>query len=225
MVFDRIRAANLKLNPKKCKFMCDEVDYLGHLVTPAGLRPNNSNLDAVKHFPVPTNLRQLRQFLGLTSHYCRFIMNYSQIAYPLYQLTRKGAFFHWTADCESAFGSLRMKLLTAPVLAYPNFDNDFVLETDGSKQGLCAILSQYQTDKQLHHVAFASRSISLAEANYAITNLETLAVVWAVTHFRYHLYGHVVTILTDHAAVKAILGAPNLSGKHARWWSRVNGRR
>ena len=223
MVFDRIRAANLKLNPKKCKFMCDEVDYLGHLVTPAGLRPNNRNLDAVKHFPVPTNLRQLRQFLGLTSHYRRFIMNYSQLAHPLYQLTRKGALFHWTADCESAFESLRMKLITAPVLAYPNFDNDFVLETDASKQGLGAILSQYQTDRRLHPVAYASRSVSLAEANYAITDLETLAVVWAVTHFRYHLYGHVVTIITDHAAVKAILGAPNLSGKHARWWSRVYG--
>ena len=225
MVYERIREASLKLNPMKCKFVCDEVDYLGHLVTPAGLKPNNQNLDAVKHFPVPTNLRQLRQFLGLTSHYRRFIMNYSRIAYLLYALTKKGACFLWTADCEAAFESLRSKLLTTPVLAYPNFDKDFILETDASKQGLGAILSQYQTDNQLHPVAYASRSVSSAEANYAITDLETLAVVWAIIHFRYHLYGHAVTIITDHAAVKAILGTPNLTGKHARWWSKVYGRR
>ena len=82
-------------------------------------------------------------------------------------------------------------------------------------------MSQYQEDQKLHPVAYASRSVSTTEANYAITDLETLAAVWAVTHFRYYLYGHDVTIITDHAAVKATLGAPNLIGKHARWWSKV----
>ena len=103
-------------------------------------------------------------------------------------------------------------MLTTPVLAYSNFDKDCILEIDASKQGLDVTLSQYQTDNRLHPVAYASRSVS---SNYAITDLETLAVVWAITYFRYHLYGHVVTIITDHAAVKAILGMPNLTGKHA----------
>ena len=93
----------------------------------------------------------------------------------------------------------------SPLLAYPNFNRDFTLETDASKLGLGAILSQYQVDQKLHPIAYASRSISNAEANYAVTDLETLAVVWAVTHFRYYLYGHSVTIISDHAAVKAIL--------------------
>jgi len=84
-------------------------------------------------------------------------------------------------------------------------------------------LSQYQEDQKLHPVAYASRSISNAEANYALMDLGTLAVVWAVTHFRYYLYGHNVTIITHHAAVKAILGVPNLTGRHARWWSKVYG--
>ena len=84
-------------------------------------------------------------------------------------------------------------------------------------------MSQYQEDQKLHPVAYASRPISNAEANYAVTDLETLAVVWAVTHFRYYLYGHCVTIITDHAAVKAILGAPNLTGRLARWWSKLYG--
>ena len=179
-VCNRLRNAGLKLNPKKCKFVCEEVEYLGHLVTPSGLKPNDRNLDAVKHFPTPTTIKQLRQFLGLTSHYRRFVMNYAKIAHPLYALTKKGAIFHWTANCEVAFESLRSRLLAAPVLVYPNFSKDFTLETDASKIGLGAILSQYQEDNKLHPVAYASCSVSTAESNYAITNLETLAVVWAV---------------------------------------------
>ena len=196
---------------------------MGHLVTPTGLKPNNRNLDAVKNFPTPTNLRQLRQILGLTSHYCQFVLGYARITHPLYPLTKKGAVFQWTADCEVAFESLRSKLVAAPVLGFPNFKKDFVLETDTSKQGLGAILSQYQDDKKLHPVAYASRLIFTAESNYAITNLETLAVVWAETHFRYYLYGHNVVVITDHAAIKAILGAPNLTGQHARWRSKLYG--
>ena len=95
-------------------------------------------------------------------------------------------------------------MITAPVLAYSHFSKDFTLETDASKIGLGAILSQYQDDNKLDPVVFTSRSVSIAESNYAITNLETLAVVWSVTHFKYYLYGHKVTIITDHAAVKAI---------------------
>ena len=141
----------------------------------------------------------------------------------MYNLTRQGTPFNWTASCEQAFDILKSKLLTAPILAYPDFTRDFVLETDASKQGLGAILSQLQDDSKLHPLAYASRSLSPSEKNYAITELETLAVVWAISHFRYHLYGHKVTVYTDHAAVKAVLGAPNLDGKHARWWNKVHG--
>jgi len=114
-------------------------------------------------------------------------------------------------------------LETAPLLAYPDFKKPFTLETDASIKGLGAILSQVQDDGKLHPLAYASRSLSQSEKNYAITELETLAVVWAVTHFRYYLYGNEVTVITDHAAVKAVLGTPNLNGKHARWWSKVYG--
>ena len=96
------------------------------------------------------------------------------MAHPLHTLTRKGAVFSWTAECEIAFDTLRQKLSTTPVLAYPDFSKDFTLETDASKLGLGVILSQ---DQKLYPVAYASRSISNAEANYAITDLKTLAVV------------------------------------------------
>ena len=92
-VFDRLKKAGLMLNLKKCKIVCNEVEYLGHVVTPHGLKPNNRNLDVVKNFLPPTNLKRLQQFLGLKSYYRRFIPGYAEIAYPLHVLTRKGALF------------------------------------------------------------------------------------------------------------------------------------
>ena len=120
--------------------------------------------------------------------------------------------------------SLKERLATPPVLAYPAFDVDFTLETDASIQGLGAVLSQPQADGKLHPVAYASRALNKAEKSYSVTELETLAVVWAVSHFHSYLYGNKVTVLTDHSAVKAILETPNPTGKHARWWTKVYGR-
>ena len=101
------------------------------------------------------------------------------------------------------------------MLAFPSFDVDFTLETDASIQGLGAILSQLQTDGKLHPVAYASRALNKAEKNYSITELETLAVVWASSHFYSYFYGNTVTVLTDHSAVRAILETPNPISKHA----------
>ena len=98
------------------------------------------------------------------------------------------------------------------------------METDASVQGLGVVLSQLQSDARLHPVAYASRSLTPAEANYSITELETLAVAWTITYFHAYLYGHCVTVYTDHTAVKAVLETPNPSGKHARWWSCVYGK-
>ena len=114
-------------------------------------------------------------------------------------------------------------MTSASVLAYPRLEDSFVLKTDASILGLGAMLSQQQPDGTIHPVAYASRSLNQAERNYGITELETLAVVWAVTHFRAYLYGNSVRIYTDHSAVKAVLLAPNPSGKYARWWTRVYG--
>ena len=158
----------------------------------------------------------------MASYYRRFIPRFAKVAEPLHQQTCKGTTFQWTLECQLAFDTLKAKLTTAPVLAYPAFNKDFVLETDASIHGLGAVLSQ-QTDGKLHPVAYASRALSRPQKNYGITELETLAVVWAITHFRHCLYGKSVTIFTDHSAVKAVLETPNPTGKHARWWSKVYG--
>ena len=223
LVLDKLKGAGLKLKPSKCSFVREGVDYLGHVITSNGLSPNPARIDAVQSLPAPTNIKELRQFLGLTSYYRRFIPAFARVAAPLHALTRKSASFEWTSSCQTAFDQLRSKLVAAPILAYPDFGRDFILETDASINGLGAVLSQEQEDGKAHPVAYASRALSPTEKNYGITELETLAVVWAVTHFRYYLYGHNVRIFTDHTAVKAVLGTPQPNGKHARWWSKVFG--
>jgi len=185
-------------------FVAPEVKYLGHVLTPEGLRTNPATVSAVREFPVPTNLKEVRQFLGLSSFYRRFINGFTAIAQPLHQLTRKEVHFRWSIECQQAFDTLKQLLTSAPVLAYPRVEDTFVLETNASILGTN------------HPVAYASRSLNQAERNYIITELETLAVVWALTHFRAYLYGIRVRVYMDHSAVNAVLLATNLSGKHAR---------
>lgn len=222
-VIGKIQESKLKLKLSKCCFIREEVDYLGHVLTPQGLRTNTKLVAAVMEFPQPQNLKEVTCFLGLSSYYRRFIPQFSAIAQTLNCLTRKGVEFIWTEECQESFDSLKQKLATTSVLAYPSFDMPFVLETDASILGIGAVLSQPQADGLLHPVAYASRSLNPCECNYSITELETLAVVWAMQHFRSYLYGHSVTVYTDHTAVKAILEMPNPSGKHARWWTKVYG--
>ena len=224
LVITRIQEVGLKLKPTKCHFVRREVEYLGHIITPDGLMPTPKLTKSVMEFPVPRNVREVRQFLGLSSYYRRFIPQFAHIARPLHVLTRKDVQFVWTEQCQSAFATLKGKLTQAPVLSYPCFNKPFVLETDASGVGIGAVLSQLQDDVQLHPIAYASRALSPAESKYAVTELETLAVVWALSHFHPFLYGHSVTVYTDHSAVKAVLNTPNPSGKHARWWTRVYGK-
>lgn len=215
LVLECLQSAGLKLQPTKCHFMCEKVEYLGHLITPQGLKPNPSRISAVLDFPTPTNVTQVRQFIGLTSYYRRFVDGFAKIAAPLHDLTKKDVEFQWTTPCQVAFEELKRRLTSAPILAYPDFDLKFVVETDASYHGLRAVLSQKLPHQKLHPVAFASRALSPPEKNYSVTELETLAVVWAIKHFHAYLYGNSVKVVTDHLAVRTPLGAPSPSRKHA----------
>ena len=215
-IFVRLRRIGLKLQPKKCTFGSQEVLYLGHLVSAKGIFPNPAKTKAVKEFPVPTNVKAVRRFLGLASYYRRFVPNFAKVASPLHALTRQDIPFQWTAQCQLAFEKLKDLLTAPPVLAYPNFAAKFVLHTDASGEGLGAVLEQEQ-DGKLHPVAYASGSLSKSEKNYGVTELEALGVVWAIKHFRSYLIGHKCVIFTDHAPLKSMLSAKHPSGKLARW--------
>ena len=127
---ERLRAAGLRLKPKKCKFAQLEVDYLGHVVSKEGVRSDSKKLEAVREFPTPTCVKTLRSFLGLASYYRRFIANLSKVTRPLHTLNKKVVSFVWTPECELAFKNLKALLTGAPVLAYPDFTRVFLLETD-----------------------------------------------------------------------------------------------
>ena len=216
-VFSRLQRAGLRLKPTKCKLLRKEVEFLGHVVSRYGIKADPKKVTAVAEFPPPKDLRALRAFLGLTSYYRRFVPCFSAIAQPLYALTRKDTQFNWSAECETAFDHLKMILTKAPILAYPRFGEEFLLETDASGVGLGAVLSQEQPDKTIRPVAFASRTLQQHERNYGISELEGLGVVWAVKHFRHYLYGHRCTVFTDHEALKSLLNTAHPSGKLARW--------
>ena len=162
-VFDRLCKVGLKLKPKKCHFIRQSIDCLGHVITPEGLLMSPHPTEAVRNFLVPTSVTGVRQFLGLSSHYRSFVKNLVKITSLLYSLTQKSPEFEWTHECQAAFHYLKSQLETAPILAYPNFDLPFVLKTDAFIQGLGAILSQKQPDGLLHPVAYASRALLPAE--------------------------------------------------------------
>ena len=218
-VFTRLRQANLRLKPKKCSLLHDEVCYLGHVISKQGIKPDPQKTEKIRMYPTPTDVTRVRQFLGLASYYRRFVPGFARIASPLHALTKKGVPFCWTTACEAAFCQLKELLCQAPVLAYPQFgpDKNFVLETDASGAGLGAVLSQKQADGYLHPVAYASRSLQPNEKNYCISELETLALVWAVKHFQVYLLGHQCVAFTDHSACVSLLNTPHPSAKLARW--------
>ena len=188
-MFIRLRKAGLRLKAKKCLFLREEVPYLGHVVTKQGIRPDPGKVITVKEYPVPIDATQVRQFLGLTSYYRRFVPDFSKIAAPLHCLLKKDALFQWTNECQEAFERLKSSIVTSPVLAYPQFKSEhpFIVETDASARGLGAVLAQQQPDGQVHPIAFASRSLTPPELNYGITELETLGLVWAMKIFRAYL--------------------------------------
>ena len=141
IVLKLLQQEKLYAKLSKCSFGATEVDYLGHTITGAGVAMENSKIEAVKKWPTPTNLKQVRGFLGLTGYYRRFIKNYASIAAPLTDLLKKDA-FNWNVKAAEAFENLQFAMTTAPVLALPNFKQPFTLETDASGVGVGAILSQ-----------------------------------------------------------------------------------
>ena len=173
-VFERLREANIKLNPKKCNFVKQKVEYLGHVITPKGVEPDSSKIRVVQYFPTPTNLKELRSLLGLANHYRRFVKGFSTIASPLNALTRKGVKFCWSESCAVAFDKLKRTLVPAPILAYPNFKEPLLLFVDASSTGIGFTLAQKQNGKEVV-IAYNGRGLNSSEQKYSTTEKQCLA--------------------------------------------------
>ena len=216
-VFQHLRKAGLTLKPEKCHFARKEIRYLGHIVSSKGVQADPDKLKAITSYPAPHDIKELRQFLGLSNYYRRFIEHYSDITEPLHKLTRKsGAGYQWSDECDNAFRVLKQRLTTPPILAYPNFAYPFILATDASGTALGGFLSQTINGSE-QVIAYWSRQMNKAERRYSTIEREALAVVAAVKEFYPYLYGRSFTLLTDHNPLTSLQGLKDTGGRLTRW--------
>lgn len=242
-VLQALQVHGVKLRPEKCELFRAEVRYVGRLVSAEGVRVDPKDLEAVLALKAksPQTVGDLRRVLGFLSYYRSYVQNFSRIAQPLYELLQvksseqsahsrqsrtKGpqmpskAPINWTPEHQRVLEQLVDMLTHPPVLAYPDFDQPFVLHTDASEQGLGAVLYQQQNGK-LRVIGYGSRTLSPAERNYHLHSgkLEFLALKWAVCEkFRdYLFYAPHFTIYTDNNPLTYIMSTAKLSAVSHRW--------
>ena len=216
-IFERFHEHGLKLKPTKCDFFKSEITYLGHQVSAKGMKPSIGNLKGIAEMAPPTMATGIRQFLGATGFYRRFIKGYAKIAQPLNDLISdensklKNQTIEITVPALKAFHELKLKCMQAPVLAFADFHKPFLLETDASSDGLGAVLSQKQEDGKYHPVAYASRSLKGSESKYHLSKLEFLALKWAVVdQFREYLQYKPFHVKMDNNPLTYVMTSPNL---------------
>lgn len=216
LVFERLRQANLKVQLDKSEFLHKEVSFLGHVITPEGVKPNPQKIHAVKNFPIPKTQKQIKTFLGLLGYYRKFINNFANLTKPLTNCLRKGNKVELNSTYVKCFEQCKDLLCNDPILQYPDFERPFNLTTDASNFALGAILSQGPIGSDLP-VCFASRTLSETEQRYSTIEKELLAIVWATKYFRPYLYGNKFKIITDHKPLTWLFSLKEPNSKLVRW--------
>jgi len=215
-LFDALRAANLQLSPQKCTFGCATVKYLGHVVSREGISVNPEYISAVRNFPVPINAKAVQRFIGKCQYYHRFVPNFSKMCAPLYKATRANITFDWNKECQRAFEELRDALTSCQVLAHPDYSRPFIIDCDGSQDGLGATLIQDQ-GKGERPIAYISRTLGDYEKKWTATEIEAAAVMWALERFRPYIYGIRVLVRTDHSPLEYLRKCTNKCARLERW--------
>jgi hypothetical protein len=200
-LFRRLVQSEFSIKLTKCHFGKREVDYLGHTINQHGVSPDLKKVKAISEFPYPHDLTSLRSFLGMTNYYNQFIEDFAHIAAPLYALTKKEVKFDMNEACRQAVDTLKQRLLTAPILRHPNFDEPFIIYTDASNVAVGVVLAQKDEAGNEYAVAYGSRALSSAEKKYTVTERECLAVLFGVKIFRPYVYGMRFTVVTDHGSL------------------------
>ncbi|KAM2339267.1 hypothetical protein ACFX1X_018870 [Malus domestica] len=215
-VLQRCEETNLVLNWEKCHFMVQEGIVLGHKVSVNGIEVDKAKIETISKLPPPTSIKGVRSFLGHAGFYRRFIKDFSKITKPLCNLLLKEAEFVFDSSCFEAFNVLKMKLTTAPVIVAPDWELPFEIMCDASDYAIGAVLGQ-RRDKLLHVIYYASRTLNDAQLNYATTEKEFLAVVFALDKFRSYLIGSKVIVYTDHSVLKYLLSKKDAKPRLIRW--------
>ena len=214
-VFERLRKANLKLKPSKCKLLRKSIKVLGHVISAEGMSVHDEKIEVITSRPFPRTTRELRSFIGMANYYRHFCPNFSIIAAPLFAMLEKDSVVEPTEKAVEAFESLKLFLTSTPVLALPDDEGQYVLDTDASEYGCGAVLQQYQNG-ELHVIEYASRTFNKAERKYSVTRKEMAAVIFALRHFRVYLIGVKFKIRVDHAALTHLKTVKDPSGQQSR---------
>lgn len=216
-VLQLLQSHSLFAKLSKCCFGMKQIDYLGHTVSGQGVAMDCSKVQAVLAWPTPSNLKQLRGFLGLTGYYRRFIQGYASVASPLTDLLKKDS-FKWNEHTQLAFEELKQALTTAPVLRLPDFTKPFVLETDASGLGIGAVLSQAK-----HPIAFFSKKLSPRMQKQSAYVRELYAISEVISKFRHYLIGHQFIIRTDQKSLKALSDQAIQTPEQQTWLHKFRG--
>ena len=216
-VLKRLKDYGLKLKTEKCAFLRESIEYLGHKIDSKGVHATTEKLKG--DAPRPINLQQLRSFLGLIHYYGKFIPNLATLLHPLNELLHKGTRWDWSNKCEQSFKAAKEALLSTSVLAHYDPSLPLKLAGDASPYGIGAVISHTMPDGSERPIAFASRTLSNSERNYAQIEREALSLIFGVKRFHSYLYGRT----TDHKPLTAILGPkqgiPPLAAARLQRWA------
>lgn len=215
-VLNTLYCAHLRVNREKCNFFQQQVAFLGHVLTQKGLQPDQSKIKAIQNYPLPRTVKEIRSFLGLVSYYRKFIPRLSHIIKPLTDCTKKNSKVEHSPAFREAFLKAKTLISNPPILAYPNFDKEFVVTTDASDIALGAVISQDHKP-----IAYASRTLSEAERKYNTTEKELLAIIYATTQFRPYIYGRKFTLETDHQPLSWLAKLKEPNARLNRWKLRL----
>jgi hypothetical protein len=205
------------LNIKKCIFNTPFGILLGHVVCKQGLLVDPAKIVVIVNLPPPKSVHQLRATLGHTGYYRKFIKSYTQITAPMEKLLKKDIKFQWNDECQQSLDILKEKMVTTPILVFPDWSKEFHVHVDASSIALGAVLTQPGEGDIDHPIAFASRKLSDSEHNYNTTEREGLAMVYALQKFRHYLLGQHFKMFTDHSALRYLVNKPVLGGRICRW--------
>lgn len=196
-VLRRLSQANIRVNVEKSEFFTTEVAYLGFKFSVNGMEPTDDKIRALLEIPPPKSVTELKAFLGVVTFYGRFVPNLSTVAFPLNNLTRNNVKFHWSAQCEKAFRSIKQILASAETLVHYSPDLPLILAVDASSVGVGAVLS-HLIDGVEKPIAYASKTLSQTQQRYSQIDKEAYAIRWGVEKFFYYLCGRRFTLYTDH---------------------------
>ena len=216
-VLELLRLNQLYVNEKKCSFEQEELEYLGHLISGSGVAADPRKVQDMLNWPIPTDLKGLRGFLGLTGYYRRFVQGYGKKAWPLTQLLKKDN-FSWGMEAQLAFEELKRAMTELPVLAVPCFHKEFVIETDASSKGLGAVLMQ-----EGRPIAYMSQTLSDRAQKKSVYERELMAIVLAIQKWRHYLLGRHFVVHTDQKSLKFLIDQRMMGEEQQRWVAKLLG--